>query len=221
MIEPSRWSALELQLLARTSFSCEDYYNDIVMKGAMAPADASTTPGFVIVAATSVLLAAFVVPQLPIGTTWKNILGLVMLSGPLLSVGLELLAPGLAASIISAVGRSAASPPTSPASSSSSPLGSISQERERVAYHEAGHFLAGYLCGVPILEYSLPEDGGGISRESLVNTFDKHYPIALYIASGVTMLYYHNQVVTVVDYPHSRGMRAPRCWPVCLRWPRY
>lgn len=185
MIEPSRWSALELQLLARTSFSCEDYYNDIVMKGAMAPADASTTPGFVIVAATSVLLAAFVVPQLPIGTTWKNILGLVMLSGPLLSVGLELLAPGLAASIISAVGRSAASPPTSPASSSSSP----SQERERVAYHEAGHFLAGYLCGVPILEYSLPEDGGGISRESLVNTFDKHYPIALYIASGVTMLY--------------------------------
>ena len=195
MIEPSRWSALELQLLARTSFSCEDYYNDIVMKGAMPPADASTTQGFVIVAATSVLLAAFVVPQLPISTTWKNILGLVMLSGPLLSVGLELLAPGLAASIISAVGRSAASPPSSPqssSSSSSSPLGSVSQERERVAYHEAGHFLAGYLCGVPILEYSLPEDGGGISRESLVNTFDKHYPIALYIASGVTMLYYHN-----------------------------
>eukprot|EP01036_Dinobryon_divergens_P029174 gene29174-38238_t len=116
VIEPSRWSAVDLQLLARTSFSCADYYNDIVMKGALPPADdANAAPGFVILAVTSVLLAAFVVPQLPVDATWKNILGLALLGGPLFSVG---------------------------------------------------HFLAGYLCGVPILEYSLPEDVRS-SRESM------------------------------------------------------
>lgn len=96
----------------------------------------------------SVLFVEVFLSQLPLSDAAKNVVGITFLFGPLLYVAVQLLAPGLVDALISSMFRR-----KSTKSSIISPT--ASPEEERVAFHEAGHFLAGYICGIPILEYSV------------------------------------------------------------------
>lgn len=137
--EPLKVSTKELQLVTRTSFSTTDYYADLLAGANQATSDPKLS--FAIISIVSVLTSAFVIPQLEINGTLKNVFGLLGLFGPFLFL--------LSVNLFPAMYQS---------SKRSSSESDANELRDRVIYHEAGHFLACYLCGIPTMEYNI--DGG-------------------------------------------------------------
>ena len=139
-------SVLDVQLVARNAFSSSNYYQDIVDSARRNP-DAASSPPLVVVSAASVLFGSLAVPLLPLGTLPKNMLGLASIFLPFLLLGAQAVSPGAVAAIF----RSATTSATAAAAAAAA-------EEERIACHEAGHFLAGYLCGIAIRAYDVTGD---------------------------------------------------------------
>jgi hypothetical protein len=140
--EPLRVSTRELQLVTRTSFSTLDYYADILAAAKENPNPVNKF-SFAIGCIISTLFSALIVPQLDINGTVKNFIGLMGLFGPFIVLLTANIFPALFFNLKKDVFKSDKEELI---------------QRDRVIYHEAGHFLACYLCGIPTIDYDV--DGG-------------------------------------------------------------
>lgn len=154
-------SSMDVQLIARSSFpNIKNYYNELITGASKARKKSSPFielfPAF---CAISFITGGVAVPTLSIPQGAKNALGLISLSLPFIAlIGGQLL-PGLTAA------------PT--------PFSSLS--KQRIAVHEAGHFLCAYLCGVGMLSYNI---AGDTDSGSQIETADGTTANLLVIAVG-------------------------------------
>jgi hypothetical protein len=131
-------SVLNLAILTRTSFSTSDYLGDI-LKSAKQNSNDEAFGAVFYISAISILFGTFAVPFLPIPESAKNAFSLSIFF-PFIALLLSVINPNWR-----------------PFERRMSDLDK-QIELERVAFHEAGHMLAGYLCGIPMASYSIDSD---------------------------------------------------------------
>jgi len=145
-LEIRSMSQKEVQLTTRSSFATPDLYGDLV-ENARAAQQSPFESSFVGASAFCLLFGSIVIPMSPLPDTLRNAFGLLFIVAPFLLLLLSQAAPLLVAKVFVFSKEDAAI------------------ARERYAYHEAGHMLSGYLCGVAVTEYFL--DGESDSATSL------------------------------------------------------
>eukprot|EP01041_Mallomonas_annulata_P004028 gene4028-8019_t len=158
LLEPKPISKKDLFITTRTAFSTNDYMGDII-KGTQ-----KKSPDFSVVATTLgvTILSSIIIPQLPISSFIQNILSVITIFAPFSMLLIIILFPN----VQNIINKKLSSE-------------TISNQKERIIYHEAGHFLAGYLCGLPILAYdtSGDTDAGTTIDFSILNTKPNSAPL--------------------------------------------
>ena len=183
-IEPK--TVLDVQLISRTSFSSNDYFQDII-DSARTSRNLSFPPFFLAFAAFSFLFGALVVPLLSLPLAAKNILGITSLFGPFLLLSIQSIAPSYFENGMKSYTK----------------LNDRNQQ-ERIVYHEAGHLLLGYICGVAIRNYDITGDldaGTTIELENNdLDTLKKKTGSFLIVAMAGTLV---PQNIITFSYPNN------------------
>ena len=163
---PRQLSKTELQLLARSSFSTEDYLGDI-LASASRDAGASSplllSKPFAVASVLILLFTSLVLPQLEMDQRIKNTVGGIALISPfavllLSQIPLDpknILTKANAAFSLLSKSRSRSESKSKSDRTHNGSGQCWTQEQERVAYHEAGHLLLAYLCGLSVTDYAL------------------------------------------------------------------
>jgi len=146
-------SKKELYIATRTSFSSEEYLEDILRSTRESNlVDINLTIGSIVL----ILLNCVFIPQVTfIPRPITNLLGVSSLAFPFVILTLSLVAPDALVFLKKAFMQV-----------------DVKKQEDRIAYHEAGHFLVGYLCGVPILQYDVggEKDAGTMIEIPISNT---------------------------------------------------
>lgn len=131
----------ELYIVSRTSFQTEDYLKEL-LKGRVVANQDFKYLGILIafIAGTSITIPSLAIPIL-----FKNILGIFVIILPFIFLLTYQLFPNL--DLSNAL--------SSLKAQKNKPIISTDITAERICYHEAGHMLAGYLCGSPVLSYDI------------------------------------------------------------------
>jgi hypothetical protein len=140
-IDPRPISERELFLSTRTSFETTDFLQTI-LNGAKKNGEIDKTRGvrFTYLSVAGALITLIASPYLQLPDPVANSLGLFAISSPFVSLLLQ----QYDSEMIGRLSRS-----------------NDETEKERICYHEAGHFLAAYLAGITTEDYTI--DG---SRDS-------------------------------------------------------
>jgi hypothetical protein len=132
---------IDVQLISRTSFSSNDYFSETIQSMRKSQEQFSFQPLFISLCIVSFLFGSFVVPLLTVPVALKNTLGLASLFAPFTLLLLLSIAPELYTSLLRRYLTT-----------------TTKHQKERVIAHEAGHLLAGYICGVVIRDYDVTGD---------------------------------------------------------------
>jgi len=129
-------SKTDLYMSTRTSFSSQNYLDDLIN----AAQNTNLIDKNMILSMIGLVLTdSILLPQatfLPV--LLRNVIGIISLSIPFLLLSLSVISPDTLNSLKRIYNKP-----------------DIKKEKDRIIYHEAGHFLVGYLCGVPILQYDV------------------------------------------------------------------
>lgn len=147
ILEPALLDKMDLKLVTRATFPKIDDFLNEVMKNAIQNSKASR------VGAINAISLSFSLFILGLGLlsfadfsqSLRNILGLLTLSLPFMVIGIGVLAPAAVASFDDQINKAL----------SSEYRDRAANQQKRVIYHEAGHFLAGNLCGIPVVDYDI------------------------------------------------------------------
>jgi len=137
-------SEMDVTLSARSTWpGTGSYYKSLMASAQEAAGRQPFVDAFLPASATSFLAGGVLVPLLSLPQPFSNALGLLLLAAPFLALALAQLLPDALQQAQERFVR-----------------GQGDDWKRRVSYHEAGHFLCAYLCGLPLLSFSLDGDSG-------------------------------------------------------------
>lgn len=137
-------SDMDVTLSARSTWpGTKSYYESLVASAGEAAERQPFVDAFPAVSATCFLAGGVLVPFLSLPQPLSNTLGLLLLAAPFLALAFAQLFPAALQRAQERLVRRRGD-----------------EWRQRVSYHEAGHFLCAYLCGLPLLSFSLDGDSG-------------------------------------------------------------
>lgn len=142
-VEYKSISKFDLQFATRTSFSSDDYFGDLFKN--MNSGTALTGP-YLLFSFLPILFTSIILPQIDfIPRNMITIFSSISLVLPFVYLSVNIIAPDVLVRLLYNN------------DSGDSDRVKIKQ-RERIAYHEAGHMLTGYLCGILVLAYDISGD---------------------------------------------------------------
>lgn len=140
LVDCKRVTKPELRLYTRGSFNSTDFFESVLKKRYREKSNPFES-GLIASLIISVTSSVTIVPNLP-GNDLRNAIGLTVLSLPFLYMGFATVFPQFLIKL-----------PTLLLDAEAKTV-----MRERLCYHEAGHFIVGYLCGYPILSYEIDQN---------------------------------------------------------------
>ena len=154
-------SEIDLLFITRTSFSSTKYFDDLLLSMEKSKRNYISS-NFVVSTIIFSLIGLIVIPQIhEIPVSVKNIFGLLSIAYPFIYT----IVAGVSPDFIKRFDKILQ-------------FGKENEidELERILYHEAGHMLVGYLCGVAISNYSID---GDIESQTAVEINPKYLSISM------------------------------------------
>lgn len=152
-------SSKEFYQISRISFSSPRYFEDIIQSMDINQKSNELIRLYISSSIISVIFSSIVFPIIDMSQDLKNILSIACLAYPFLGAIVCFSFPDIMFKLIASLRNV----------TRKNLDGNL--ESERILYHEAGHILVGYLCGVAVSSYVVDED---ISSHAAVD-IDKDY----------------------------------------------
>ena len=124
----------KLKLFSKSSFSSKNYMEILRNTFETEQNEQRKFAMMVFAASFYIVFLSVLLPSVPIPVGIKNAVGLFALSSPFIYITIDVFGPKFQPNL---------------------QQGRDDIIRERVCYHEAGHFIAAYLCGLPVFAYNV------------------------------------------------------------------